>query len=262
MMQAMNAKSIGSFENYLILRDEFSGFLEFLRARRSDPWKKTNKVLHFDFVMLQGMDAKSIGSFENYLILRDEYSGILEFFFASEDDRCAIADALVVWILRGERHFVMAYSPWLNGSVEIVYQHLQCAMKILGSDFRMQPEDWPLLDPAIQSTLNHTKSVHRDALSQSTRITGPEPPSPLNGCIGSSQRFESLKLLKLQKIRTLRERSGFHWKDFVKISGNRFLSQESTSKEKGVLAAPAQQKMPKVMPRLSVLDRITRTIND
>jgi len=64
-------------------------------------------------------------------------------------------------ILQARHHFITAYTPWANGTVEIVCRQLQSAMRSLLSNFRMQAEDWPSLLPLVHSILSHSKSSYR-----------------------------------------------------------------------------------------------------
>ncbi|RAN79793.1 hypothetical protein B5P41_35575, partial [Bacillus sp. SRB_28] len=52
-------------------------------------------------------------------------------------------------------HFTTAYTPWANGSVEVVNRLLLFVLRALISEFRLSFHDWPCLLPLVNMALNH-----------------------------------------------------------------------------------------------------------
>ena len=54
-----------------------------------------------------------------------------------------------------KHHFVTAYSPWANGSVEGVCREVLRASKALCSEWNLAAKEWPAVVETVQSILNH-----------------------------------------------------------------------------------------------------------
>lgn len=52
-------------------------------------------------------------------------------------------------------HFITAYCPWANGSVECTYREVFCSFKALRSEWKLSEKDWPAITECVQSVLNH-----------------------------------------------------------------------------------------------------------
>lgn len=55
-----------------------------------------------------------------------------------------------------EQHFVVAYSPWINGSVERINRDILQVMCVMLMEFQLDTREWVYLLPLVQSNLNHT----------------------------------------------------------------------------------------------------------
>ena len=53
-----------------------------------------------------------------------------------------------------EHHFVTAYSPWANGTVERVMREVRRAAEALLAEFGLGPQDWPHVISIIQAVMN------------------------------------------------------------------------------------------------------------
>ena len=53
-----------------------------------------------------------------------------------------------------KHHFTVAYSPWINVTVESCMKHIQAANRCLQSVLKLGPPDWPLITGMIQTSLN------------------------------------------------------------------------------------------------------------
>jgi hypothetical protein len=57
-------------------------------------------------------------------------------------------------VLGAHHHFTTAYTPWANGTVEVVNRELLKGVKALLSERKLQVQDWPRVLPVVQSALN------------------------------------------------------------------------------------------------------------
>ncbi|KAE8997634.1 hypothetical protein PF010_g21619 [Phytophthora fragariae] len=139
-----------------------------------------NETLHWDFLTL----GESFGSSHYVLVLKDEATHFVEL-VACDDPTSAVAataildwysrfGAPIVWVsdsgshfkskviaelcrrLKGRQEFILAYSPWKNGSVERVNRDILQVLKALALEFRVSLQDWPHLLPLVQSSINHS----------------------------------------------------------------------------------------------------------
>lgn len=143
-----------------------------------------NQILqvHYDFLYINKRNQQ----YSYILVLKDDLSNFVELVLASAADHFVVADALLSWHSRygsAEIHIsdqgthftamvikelqrllniqmkpTVAYSPWANGTVEIVNKHVLEIFRALLSEFQMEQKDWPLLVPLVQSVLNHSPS--------------------------------------------------------------------------------------------------------
>lgn len=103
---------------------------------------------------------------------------------------------------RAKHQFTVAYSPWINGTVENTYRHVRAACTALLTELKLAPQDWSTVIPLISSILNEAPlqrlrfrqpKVFRTPLEV---MTGTQPcRSPLISIVSSS------KLMELKSIR-------------------------------------------------------------
>ncbi|GMF41277.1 unnamed protein product [Phytophthora fragariaefolia] len=65
-----------------------------------------------------------------------------------------------------------AYSPWANGSVEVVNRLLLRRLKAMASELKLQIKQWPTLLPLVQSALNGMPSNRLGAIAPITAFAG------------------------------------------------------------------------------------------
>ena len=139
---------------------------------------KPNEVIHIDFLYM----GHGIDGLKYILVIRDDISSYLWLIPTGKADAEAAADGLTGWIRvftimiisvsdQGSRfknrvmkeiadvhkikhHFTVAYSPWINGTVESCMKHIQAANRCLQSGLKLGPKDWPLITGMIQTSLN------------------------------------------------------------------------------------------------------------
>ena len=56
------------------------------------------------------------------------------------------------------QHFTLAYCPWSNGAIEVVNRIILRIFKALLSEMRLQPNQWKVVLPVVQSAILHTPS--------------------------------------------------------------------------------------------------------
>jgi hypothetical protein len=59
-------------------------------------------------------------------------------------------------LTRGQHLFSLPYTPWSNGTVEVVNRELLRCLKSLRLEFKIPFKSWPSLLPMVQSALNNT----------------------------------------------------------------------------------------------------------
>jgi hypothetical protein len=85
--------------------------------------------------------------------------------------------------LRTRHHFTLAYTPWSNGTVEVVNREIMCVFRALLGEFRMQLVDWPDLVKLVQFVLNNSPSPRLNGLAPITAFTGLSSTSPLTSVV-------------------------------------------------------------------------------
>jgi transposase InsO family protein len=139
---------------------------------------KPNQLLHWDWLCIyRGTTG------EKYvLVIKDDMSGFVELVACADATSDETYRALMDWFKRfgvvhqwvsdqgahfknqvierlqralgAHHHFTTAYTPWANGTVEVVNREILKVLKALLSERRLQPNDWPILLPIIQAALN------------------------------------------------------------------------------------------------------------
>ncbi|KAE8962456.1 hypothetical protein PR001_g29701 [Phytophthora rubi] len=139
-----------------------------------------NETLHWDFLTL----GESFGTSRYALVLKDEATHFVDLVACDSSTSEVAASAILdwysrfgvptVWVsdtgshfkskviaelsrrLKGRQEFILAYSPWKNGSVERVNRDILQVLKALALEFKVSVHDWPYLLPLVQSSVNHS----------------------------------------------------------------------------------------------------------
>ena len=164
---------------------------------------RPNEVLHYDYLKIGKPSDASVHNYEYVLVLKDDFSGFVELIPCVSPDHFNVADAMIGWykrfgvmkyhvsdqgihfkdkllaelnrLLQIKHHFVTAYSPWANGTVEVVNREIVNCMKSLLSEFRMEFDRWTEILPLVQHVINHTPSRRLDGQAPVTVMTGLPP---------------------------------------------------------------------------------------
>jgi transposase InsO family protein len=169
--------------------------------------EQPNELIHFDWLSL----PESGDGLKHVLVVKDDMSGFVRLFPSTTADAAATAAALMdwftttgtvtTWVSDGGSHFknevlekirkmvgahhhvTTAYSPWANGSVEVVNRMLLRAMKALLSEWRLPATQWPFVLPLVQGALNHQPSDRLGGVAPATAFGGFPATTPLSGIV-------------------------------------------------------------------------------
>ncbi|GMF32060.1 unnamed protein product [Phytophthora fragariaefolia] len=103
---------------------------------------KPNEVIHFDYLSMPASSNEVC----YVLVLKDDMNG---FPLQEHADRVAAAKT------GSSTQLVTAYSPWANGTVEVVNRLVRRCIKAILSEQRLAISQWPEVLPVVQMALNH-----------------------------------------------------------------------------------------------------------
>jgi hypothetical protein len=131
----------------------------------------------------------------------------------------------------------VAYSPWSNGTVEVVNLSILKCLRSLLSEFKLKPSEWPKLVPLVQGVLNHSPSIRLSGMSPITIFTGLPPKDPFQVIFDSNRsEFRSSRLSCEDLLRLHEELSislvEMHKKVLERKENSRRKAQETRNKHK------------------------------
>lgn len=137
-----------------------------------------NQVVHFDYLYM----GVGVNDMKYLLVVKDDISSYCWLcpspFANSEHTAHELArwiqtfTAMDIWVsdqgshfknsvlkrlaedFKIRHHFTVAYSPWVNGTVENLMQHILSCSQSLLSENKMAPQDWPLVINIVMTALN------------------------------------------------------------------------------------------------------------
>ncbi|KAE9275910.1 hypothetical protein PF008_g29227 [Phytophthora fragariae] len=86
--------------------------------------------------------------------------------------------ALLSKFMKAKQEFVVAYSPWLNGSVERVNRDVLQVLRAMILEYSLSYQDWVHLIPLVQANLNHSPVPSLAGRAPIEVFTGLPCPSP------------------------------------------------------------------------------------
>ena len=156
------------------------------------PWGNTltvtrpNELLVFDYLYIEKPKTAGVHNYKYVLVLKDEFSGQVELIPTEACNHQAVAEAIAWWIsrygkpdmLRSDQgshfknnvinelsstwnithNFTLPYTPWSNGSVEIVNKTIKRVLRTIILENGLATDDWPFLLPTLQGYINGTPS--------------------------------------------------------------------------------------------------------
>lgn len=82
-----------------------------------------------------------------------------------------------------EQQFAVAYSPWINGTVERINRDILQVIKVILMEFQLDTREWVYLLPMVQSNLNHTVVLSLNNRGPSELFTLLPVPNPLTSIV-------------------------------------------------------------------------------
>ena len=64
-------------------------------------------------------------------------------------------------MMKVRHHFTLPYTPWSNGSIEIIVKDMKNTLKKVAHEFKLKKENWASTVPLIQFALNHCVRVSK-----------------------------------------------------------------------------------------------------
>jgi RNase H-like domain found in reverse transcriptase/Reverse transcriptase (RNA-dependent DNA polymerase)/Integrase zinc binding domain/Chromo (CHRromatin Organisation MOdifier) domain len=199
--------------------------------RQPRPWSQTlhaakvNEVLHFDYLY-----GGSSSTGEKYiLICKDDLSGYVWLKPCVAPTADFVVETLTAWFgtfgtatvwvsdqashfkcevmkklakaMMARHKFTPAYSPWANGTVEVVCSQVLRAARALLSEVRLQPTDWPRVLALVQAILNNSPSPRLGGSAPLTVFTGHDVDNPLAAALHELEiESASLSFIRAQQL--------------------------------------------------------------
>ena len=192
------------------------------------------EVLHFDFLYI---GPSSTGP-KYLLLLKDDFSGYVWLCPHDAADSTSVATSMLdlfasfgtwrTWVsdqgshfknevvssiqeaFQAKHHFVLAYTPWANGTVESLCKQVLRGLRALSSQLRFPFSEWPCLVPVVQSILNNSPVPRLNGVAPLTALTGLQPTPPIASVARAADPLQIVQLdnldvayvLKLADLRT------------------------------------------------------------
>jgi transposase InsO family protein len=165
---------------------------------------KPNEILHFDFLTL----PVSTEGYKYVLVLKDGMSGFVELIPCARCTAEEVVRGLTDWFKRfgpvaqwvsdqgahfknqvvdalcklwgAQHHFVTAYCPWANGTVEVVNRMLLRVLKSMLSEKKLKTNQWPVVLPMVQAALDLQPSSRLNGVAPLTAFAALPAKTPLN----------------------------------------------------------------------------------
>lgn len=186
-----------------------------------EPWK----VLHFDYYFV----GDATNGWKYVLVMKDGLSHFVELVGCATTSSEVAVEALLDWFkrfgivltwvsdqpthfknsviasltkkLKSCHHFVTAYCPWANGSVERVNRELGTLFRTILAEFKMPFEHWPQVLPLLQYILNQTPVDSLSGLAPIQVAMGREPTPPIKEIFNpATQEFTTVEM-KSEKLK-------------------------------------------------------------
>ncbi|POM77453.1 Hypothetical protein PHPALM_5163 [Phytophthora palmivora] len=177
-----------------------------------------NSTLHWDFLTL----GDSFGTSRYMLVMKDEATHLVDLEACDRGGCCrhtrlrlgiTLQNNVIAELnrrLKGRQEFVLAYSPWKNGSVERVNGDILQVLKALALEFKVSVHVWSCLLPLVIKSVIHSPVASLANRAPIELFTGLPCPSTLDtlffpGGKGRVATLEQLKQSTEQRLATLRE---------------------------------------------------------
>jgi hypothetical protein len=182
------------------------------------PWGPTfrtnerNGALHFDYLSI----GDSFEGDQYMLVLKDEATHFVALTPCATPTSTVVVEAMLAWHsryglprhwisdrgshfrnevmkelrkrLKSRHDFTVAYSPWINGSVERANRDIAQVLRVLCLEYKVDTHDWTFFVPILLSSLNHTPVPSLGKKAPVELFYGLPIPSPLRLCLDSRQK--------------------------------------------------------------------------
>jgi hypothetical protein len=259
-----------------------------------------NEIIHYDYLYINNRNP----TFSYILVIKEDYSHFVRLIPARTCDHFAVAEALMDWYadfgcprvhisdqgshfknsviaelhrMSGSRHhYTAAYSPWANGTVEIVNEAIVRCLRSLLSELKLKSSEWPNLLALVQGVLNHSPSRTLGGLSPVTAFTGLPAHDPFCGVYHTNSNswracrmspaeiinlHEELKQSLIDMHRSLSERKERIRSGKRKLRNKRLTRKANFDLGDYVLVATVHRK-DKLESKWKGPQKITKVIND
>ncbi|KAH9128004.1 hypothetical protein LEN26_009174 [Aphanomyces euteiches] len=163
-----------------------------------------NELLHADFLTLP-MDTET--GFAYVLLVKDDATFFSRAYGSVDVTAAAFAAGLLDWFsmfgvvetwvtdrgshfknevitalassLGSQHHFTTEYSPWSNGSIEVLNRQFLRCLRALLSERKLMVTQWTKLLPSVMSALNHQPVDRLGGVAPITAFTGLNATTPL-----------------------------------------------------------------------------------
>lgn len=190
---------------------------------------RRNEIIHFDYCYITPGDK----GHDYVLILKDDFSGYVWLMPAMAADADHTAGSLMSWFAafgtvqqwvsdqgthfknqvvktlrqrtNSSHHFTLAYTPWTNGTVEVVCRELLRTLKALTSEYQLSQKDWVSVLPVVQSVLNNSPLQRMNGHCPLTVFTGLPQDTPLTTIKTKGTKPIKLRTISEVRIRQLKE---------------------------------------------------------
>jgi hypothetical protein len=186
------------------------------------PWGETyrcaerNGAMHWDFLYL----GESFGPSKYLLVMKDDATHFCELTVCDGPTSSVAVEAMLDWYsrygpphtwisdngshftsevinelckrLKCKQSFTIAYSPWINGSIERLNRDVLTVLRALLLEYKLHTHDWPSLIPTVQASLNHTALPSLGNHAPMELFTGLPRPSPLHDAFLLSNKKQPL----------------------------------------------------------------------
>ena len=163
------------------------------------------------------------------LIVKDDLSGYIWFRPCDNEDSVSTTSVLVEWSaafgvprnwmsdqgshlknkvmsslakkLRVDHKFSLPYSPWSNGTVEVVCRELIRATRAILSEAQLSRKEWRIVLPIVQAALNSSCSKRWNGRCSLTVFTGLAIYKPISTAIQKSGRYSLVKYISDERAK-------------------------------------------------------------
>ncbi|ETV90961.1 hypothetical protein H310_14305 [Aphanomyces invadans] len=156
------------------------------------PWgaalhaERHNELIYFDWLQL----PPASNGWKYVLVVKDDMSGFCRLFPSATADaenggshfKKEVVDKIKKKI-GAHHHITTPYTPWANGTVEVVNSLVKRGFKTHLSEMKLRPDEWHRVLPLVQSSLDHQSADRLGGVSPVTAFQGLPSTPPISGFV-------------------------------------------------------------------------------